>query len=104
MKGMSKAGLGFVGLCAVLLSGCSDQPCLVCPPPPNKAPRGTLTTDTASTFEGAPVTFTVAITPPESNDTVTCALDPEGDGTYQLPVSCSGNVQFTYQATGTFTA
>lgn len=104
MKGMRKAGLGLVGLGLLLLSGCSDdQPCLVCPPPPNKAPKGTLTANTASTFEGAPVTFTVAITPPEASDTVTCALDPEGDGSYQLPVSCGGSVQFTYQATGAFT-
>jgi len=105
MKGMSKAGLGFVGLWAALLSGCSDdQPCLVCPPPPNKAPVGTLIANPTTVIEGAPVTYTVAFTPPEANDTVSCALDPEGDGSYQLPVSCTGSVQFTYQTTGTFTA
>lgn len=110
-----RVGLIFGVLGAGLLGACGKHDGQVCtlfseeceqvaPPVPNQPPTGSLSVQPATTIEGAPVVFTVAITDPEGDTPLTCALDPEGDGSFQLPVGCTGTAQFTYQSTGAFAA
>lgn len=67
-------------------------------------PGGSFSATPNPVSEGTTVRFNFDISDPSPKDSVTCVFDPEGDGTFQLNVSCEGIQDYVYQVAGVYNA
>lgn len=100
-------------LCALLLAGCggggglSGGGCQNTLGDSCKAtvPEGSFSATPATTSEGKALTLNLDIFDTDPNDTVTCELDPLGDGSSLFKsLSCPTTLSYVYQESGTFVA
>lgn len=82
-------------------SGCQNLLGNTCKP---TEPSGNFAVEPNPVVEGKNVVFNLDIADPNPDEAVTCQLDPDGDGVFQLNVACSGPTNYVFQSTGTVVA